>query len=113
MAKKLTEKMCIRCRQIKPVTEFYGNKGWASQNYCDTICKECARQVVTDKESARKYCWENNRMWTDKIWEVATKKAMSVLANNAEWLKKSTSQKRKDEIEAKLISSQFFFAMNV
>ena len=62
MAKtKVADKMCIRCRQIKPVTEFYRNRGWTDQACCDMYCIECTRQLIVGKEAARKYFWENNR----------------------------------------------------
>jgi len=74
-AKKEPDKMCMRCRQIKPITEFYKNRGWSAGLYSDSICRECARAEVSDKETARKYCWENNRLWSDALWEAAGRKA--------------------------------------
>ena len=76
------------------------------------MCRECARKIVNCKEDARKYCWDNNRVWSDKLWEAAHNKAMYFLANNKEYLSKNTSQKRKDEIELALTSTQFFAVMN-
>lgn len=58
---KVTDKMCVRCKEIKPSSEFYGNTGWADQNGCDLYCKACTKEMIVDKESARKYFWENNR----------------------------------------------------
>lgn len=88
------------------------NKGWVSQQCCDSVCKECARQLVTDKESARKYCWDNNRVWSERMWEIAKNKTAPLLANNEEWLSKKTSQKKKDEIEQKYMVASFFSAIN-
>lgn len=68
--------------------------------------------MVHCKDDARKYCWYNNRVWSDKLWEAAHNKAMYALANNKEYLSKNTSQKRKDEIELAFTSTQFFAVMN-
>lgn len=106
------EKMCLRCREVKPVTEFYVNKGWSSQLYCDSICKDCAKQEIRDKESARKYCWENNRVWSEALWEAATKKATSILASNQEYVSKRTKQERKDELMLKTTAAQFPSVIN-
>ena len=68
--------------------------------------------MVHCKDDARKYCWDNNRVWNDKIWDAAHNKAMYMLANNKEYLSKNTSKKRKDEIELAFTSTQFFAVMN-
>ena len=75
MAKRPLQKMCLKCREVKPIEEFYRNNGWAAQNYADMICRECARKEVIDRDTARQYCWNNNRLWSDAIWEAANKKA--------------------------------------
>lgn len=112
MAKRPLQKMCLKCREVKPIEEFYRNNGWAAQNYADMICRECARKEVSDRDTARQYCWNNNRLWSDAIWEAANKKAQHLLINNAEFLSPNTSQKRKDEIETKITAMQFFSVMN-
>ena len=76
MPKKEAEKMCQDCREVKPMSEFYVNHGWKEQGERDIYCKECARKRVHDKESARKYCWDNNRVWSDDMWKMAQKKAL-------------------------------------
>lgn len=111
-SKKTPIKMCLRCREVKPVTEFYKNNGWAEQSYADTICRECAKAEVIDKETARRYCWQNNRLWSDAMWNAARKKADYVLANNEEYLSGRTSKQRKAEIEDRTTAMQFFSVMN-
>lgn len=41
--KKAPSKMCTRCRGVKILTDFYGNKGWTAQSYVDSWCKDCVR----------------------------------------------------------------------
>lgn len=114
MARKASAvKMCLQCHEIKPLTDFYPNRGWEAQNCTDIYCKECARKMVTDKESARKYMWENGRAFSDRLWQACEKKAFSALNNNAEWLSKSTSKKRKDEIKAKAEVNALFSQFNL
>lgn len=106
-------KLCLNCKEIKPLTDFYSNKGWAEQNNCDLYCKDCATQMCCDKESLRKYLWENNRVFREEIWTTAEKMAMRVLANNAEWLSPRTSKKKKDEIKDRMICKYCFTSMNM
>jgi len=61
----------------------------------------------------RQYCWENNRLWRDEMWDAAEKRAIRVLANNADWLSEKTSKKKKEEIRNRAICNQFFFVMNL
>lgn len=104
-------KMCLNCRKIKPLTDFYKNSAWVEQNGVDLYCKECAREMCVDKESMRKYCWENGRSFSDAMWEAAERASQQYLINNAEWLNPKTSQKRKDEIANRYICNRFFIVM--
>lgn len=106
-------KMCLSCKSVLPLTEFYKNRSWSDQNGVDLYCKECARKMCVDRDTMRQYCWENNRLWRDEMWDAAEKRAQRVLANNAEWLSDKTSKKKKDEIQDKSICNQFFFVMNL
>lgn len=106
-------KMCLRCHEIKPLTDFYSNKAWTDQNGRDLYCKECARDMCVDRDTLRKYMWENNRLWRDEIWATAETRAMRVLANNPEFLSERTSAKKKSEIKNRTIANQAFFTMNL
>lgn len=106
-------KMCLRCQKVKPLTDFYSNKSWADQNGRDLYCKDCAREMCVDRDTMRQYMWENNRLWLDAIWESAEKRAMRVLANNAEYLSEKTSKKKKEEVKNRAICNQAFFTMNL
>ena len=70
-----SSKMCIRCREIKPVSGFYKNRDNRDGKFSDIYCRECARELCKDKESVKKYFWENNRLWKDMIWEKAQEQA--------------------------------------
>lgn len=112
MAKKVPDKMCLKCRAIKPITEFFSNRGWEEQMKTDPICKDCAREMVVDKDTAREYCWKTNRVWSEALWTAAERNADHFLNTNAEYLDKKTSQKRKNEIKLKYECSGFFSIMN-
>ena len=111
--KKPPVKMCLKCREVKPVQEFYPNSGWGEQSYADLICRECAKAEVVDKDTARRYFWQNNRVWNDAIWESAKKKADRILANNQEYLNPNTSGKKRTEIENRIIGNQVLGIMNM
>lgn len=112
MAKKVPDKMCLECRTIKPITEFYSNRGWEEQMRTDPFCKDCARTMVVSKETAREYCWKTNRVWSEALWTAAERKADHQLNTNAEYLDKKTSQKRKAEIKLSYECGNFFAVMN-
>ena len=91
MASKQT-KMCVVCHEVKPLEEFYKNRSWHEQRFCDAYCKECAKKMVKDKETVRRYFWDNNRLWSDDVWEMAKKKAAYTLATNEDFLRKNASR---------------------
>jgi len=47
----LTEKKCIRCKQVKPITEFYRNKNHITGH--QIYCKKCS--YLINKEHKRKH----------------------------------------------------------
>lgn len=106
-------KLCVRCNKILPLLDFYANKSWSAQKYHDAWCKECAAQYCRDMETTKQYCYENNRMWKDATWDTAVKKALYVLSTNADYLKPTTSDKRKKEILNTTTVKQFFGMMNL
>ena len=82
-----------------PLEKFSVNKLWASQQYRDAWCTECAKKYCVDEESVKRYCFENNRKFKENAWEAAKKKAQYDLANNKVWLNPMTppEQKKKEE----------------
>ena len=73
--KRIPSKLCVRCGGVKPLNEFYANKGWASQSFHDAWCRECAMKYCVDRETLQEYCWYNNRKWSEELYEGAAKKA--------------------------------------
>ena len=55
--KRIPSKLCVRCGGVKPLNEFYANKGWASQSFHDAWCRECAMKYCVDRETLQEYCW--------------------------------------------------------
>ena len=88
MAGRTAKKRCIHCNKVWDITEFIPNRAWGAQQNCDLYCRQCTRAMVVDKTSFRKYMWENNRMYTEAIWDTAITKAKRILLNNAEYNKK-------------------------
>lgn len=106
-------KMCIQCHEVKPTDQFYKNRGWYEQKFCDVYCRDCAKQLVHDKDSIRKYFWDNNRLWSDEIWEAAKRKAAYKLANDDAMLKKNVSREKKLEAENQAIAEACLMIMNL
>jgi len=111
MASKQT-KMCVVCHEVKPLEEFYKNRSWHEQRFCDAYCKECAKKMVKDKETVRRYFWDNNRLWSDDVWEMAKKKAAYTLATNEDFLRKNASREKRQAAEDKAIALACLTVMN-
>lgn len=113
MAGRTPKKRCIQCGKVWDITEFIPNRAWGAQQNCDLYCRQCTKAMVVDKTSLRKYMWENNRLYSEVIWEVATNKAKRVLANNAEYNKKTLPASRRKEIEEQVTAAQALSIMNL
>lgn len=110
--KKTPSKLCIRCNRILPLEKFSANKLWASQQYRDAWCEECAKKYCVDEETVRKYCWENNRKFKENAWEAARKKAVYKLNNDKVYLNPMTTEEKKKELEALAQAGAFFSLKN-
>lgn len=97
--RNIARKMCVACNKVKVTTDFYPNRAWAAQQNCDIYCRDCAKAMVHDQNTFRQYLWENNRLYSDKVWEHAKVRAAKVLANNKEYITASTPKQRKEELE--------------
>ena len=89
-------KICSKCKNTRNLTEFYSNRDWTEQLGKDIWCKSCVSKCAT-KDELREYFWENNRDWSDKLWNNARKKAE--LAAN----KNSTYQRAFDETKKNIL----------
>lgn len=87
-----TTKMCTCCHQVRSISEFYSNRDWIEQLGKDAWCKTCAGKAAT-KDDLRKYFWENNREWSDRLWDNCYKKA-ELTASKNKVFQKSTDERR-------------------
>lgn len=81
-------KLCLRCNQVRNLSEFYSNRDWLAQAGKDVWCKKCIGQIQT-KDEMREYFFENHRKWDEKIWENARKKAKYAASQNEKFMKLS------------------------
>jgi hypothetical protein len=108
---KEQSKMCVRCRQTKPISLFYGNKGWVSQASCDAWCKDCVQKHCKDVDTLREYCWYNNRLWSDDTWERALSSSTYRLATDENYI--SASKTKRKEMENEAACGHFMKIMNL
>lgn len=109
---QVNAKYCIRCGKILPLADFYVNKAWAKQKGRDAWCKDCAAKYCKDMETVRQYCFDNNRLWREDLWDTAVGKAQYILSTNADYLNPKTSPEKKKKIENETAVRQFFGSMN-
>ena len=86
-------KICMRCKQTRNISDFYTNRDWLEQLGKDCWCKSCAAKCKT-KDEMREYFWENNREWSDRLWEASQKKAEQAASQNTVY-QKTTEERRK------------------
>lgn len=90
-----TTKICRKCKQTRNLSDFYSNREWTDELGKDCWCKKCATSCKT-KDELREYFWENNREWSDRLWEISRNKAELEANKNAVYQK--TSEERQQRI---------------
>lgn len=105
-----TTKMCTCCHQVRSISEFYSNRDWVEQLGRDIWCKQCLSKLKT-KDELRKYFWENNREWSDKLWDNCYKKAELSAAKNKVF--QTTSDERRESILQRLTCQNVLKSMQL
>ena len=90
--KKPQTKLCLHCGRVKALNDYYQNRDWVEQLGKDVWCKDCVNRCTT-KDEIREYFWENHREWTERIWEMAQKKAEALAAKNITYQKVSEDRR--------------------
>lgn len=111
--KKIASKLCVKCNTIKPLESFAANRLWASQQYRDAWCMECAKKHCVNEETVKEYLYFNNRAFKETAWEAAKKKAQYDLANNKVWLNPMSSPEDKKREEDLATARSFLSIRNV
>jgi 5-methylcytosine-specific restriction endonuclease McrA len=99
----ITEKICGKCKETKPITEFYKNTG--HKNGFDTICKIChdgntRRWAIGNREKTRGYI----RNWTKAHAEEERERLKKYKLENKEKVRESN--KKYSKVHAKQISDR-------
>ena len=85
-------KMCLKCHQVRKLSDFYSNRDWLAQAGKDVWCKKCISAIRT-KDEMREYFFANNRKWNERIWVAAEKKASLIAAKSEKFQKLSEDMK--------------------
>lgn len=91
-------RLCLHCNQTKPLAQFYSNREWLENGGKDKWCKQCIAKIRT-KDEMRRYFWENNREWKEKVWENALKQA-EIQAAKSTVFQKSNEERRQVLLES-------------
>lgn len=108
----LTQKLCVRCGRVLPLSQFYANRDWKEQIYHDAWCKECFQKLVKTKDDLIQYCYENNRMWEDEMWETSQRAAYKNIIGDKQYSLPTTSSAIRQEIETRHTIKMFAALMN-
>lgn len=68
---------CVRCGKDKESQMFYENRDSAITGGLDVWCKDCVHSYVRDKATMQEYCRENNRAFSDALWDKCEQLAIS------------------------------------
>ena len=90
-------KICSKCKQTKLLANYYSNRDWTEQLGKDVWCKDCVSKCAT-KDELRKYFWENNREWNEKLWTNSRKKA-ELAANKNKTYQKAFPETQKNILD--------------
>lgn len=102
--KKVLQKACACCEGVKNITEFYTNRGENKGYKRDRWCKSCYKEKVTDEATLRVYMFNNNRMWSKELWEVALNKAQKEANASPEYVSLTDDDVREVFVEKKAIA---------
>ena len=102
--------MCSKCGKKKKIDSFYTNKMNKSQNGRDFWCKEDVHKFVHNEETLRIYCLENQRVFSEALWEDCSEKVKTRYANDPEY--NSLSEEKRMEFSAKKILNGYYSRQN-
>lgn len=65
------KKTCTKCTKRVDLTSYYSNKESIESHFKDLWCSSCVNKFVTNLETLKEYCYFNNRMFSEKLYEDA------------------------------------------
>ena len=76
----MSEKICTKCKQLLPITEFYKNTELKDGFY--SSCKNCTNKRKNEWRASNKAKYIENAMKYTKTWREKNKKAASAICRN-------------------------------
>ena len=108
----LEKKCCPKCGRALPLSKFYPHKAWKEQIFHDLWCKDCIERECTDEESLKTYFYENDRAWSEPLYEAAVRKAKKSLMANPSYVG-NRSLRDREVIEQRTIVNAVLSMMNL
>ena len=102
--------MCSKCGKKKKIDAFYTNKMNKSQNGRDFTCKECTHKAVIDKESLQTYCVDNQRVFSEALWEDSLIKVTNKYSGDPEY--NSLSEIKREEFAIQKTLNGYYSRQN-
>lgn len=103
-------KVCSTCGKKKPIGSFYTNKLNKSQNCRDFWCRECVSKDVFDKASLQEYCSENQRVFSEMLWQDCEEKIRVKYNDEAEY--NGLSEEKREEFSNQKILNGYYSRQN-
>ena len=98
--------MCSKCGKKKRIDSFYVNKLNKSQNGRDFWCKESIKKYVKDKATMQEYCKENQRVFSETLWDDCITKAKNKYSGDPEF--NSLDEEKRNEFALSKTINQYF-----
>jgi len=99
---KPQKRKCPVCGMSKELKDFYQNKDWAEEDCHDRWCSDCFKSCKT-KAEFKQYFWENNREWSEDIWQKAEEAARKKLEDTVQY-KKGNETRRKTLLDKETVA---------
>lgn len=103
---------CNKCSKKLALDQFFANGQNKLFYFKDCWCKTCVRKYAKDMNTLKEYCYFNNRLFSEGLWQEAEKYIDNSLEKD-EKLKKITDMDKRKEYLMERIVCYYFSKMNL
>ncbi|MBK5239805.1 hypothetical protein [Clostridium sp.] len=102
----ITSKSCVICHKNKAVKNYYIHRDNRQGYGLNNCCKECDNKTAINLEGIKTYCNNNSRVFSQNLYDVATKAVNVKYEHNTEF-NSLTEEKRESFLNIKIMKAYF------